>query len=39
MHTSMAFVPAGEPVPDVGRVVDVQRPLTMVTADRVAWIR
>ena len=39
MHTSMAFVPAGEPLPDVGRVVDVQRPLTMVSADRVAWIR
>ena len=39
MHTSMAFVPAGDPLPDVGGVVDVQRPLTMVTPDRVVWVR
>ena len=25
MHTSMAFVPTGEPLPDIGRVVDVPR--------------
>ena len=39
MHTSMAFVPAGDPLPDVGGVVDVQRPLTMITPDRVVWVR
>ncbi len=35
MHTSMAWVPAGDPVPDVGSEVDVQQPLTFVTADRI----
>jgi hypothetical protein len=35
MHTSMAWVPAGDPVPDVGAEVDVQQPLTFVTADRI----
>jgi alanine racemase len=38
MHTSMAFVPNGDPVPDVGDLVDVQRPLTMTTVDTVDWI-
>ncbi len=38
MHTSMAFVPAGDPVPDIGGSVDVQRPLTMTTVDAVEWI-
>ena len=38
MHTSMAFVPDGDPVPDIGRSVDVQRPLTMTTVDAVEWI-
>lgn len=38
MHTSMAFVPAGDPVPDIGERVDVQRPLTMTTVDTVDWI-
>jgi alanine racemase len=38
MHTSMAFVPDGDPVPDVGGRVDVQRPLTMTTVDVVDWI-
>lgn len=37
MHTSMAFVGAGEPRPQVGEVVDVQRPLTMVAVDEVVW--
>ena len=35
MHTSMAFVPAGDPVPAVGDEVDVQQPLTYVRVDRV----
>jgi alanine racemase len=38
MHTSMAFVPDGDPVPDIGASVDVQRPLTMTTVDAVDWI-
>ena len=38
MHTSMAFVPAGDPLPDVGDLVDVQRPLTMTTVDAIDWI-
>ncbi len=37
MHTSMAFVPAGSPVPDIGTRVDVQRPLTMTTVDIFEW--
>ena len=39
MHTSMCFVPDGEPCPGVGEVVDVQRPLTQSFADRTLWIR
>jgi alanine racemase len=38
MHTAMAFVPEGAAVPDVGRLVDVQRPLTKTTVDRIEWI-
>lgn len=38
MHTSMVFVPDGDPVPDIGASVDVQRPLTMTTVDAVDWI-
>ncbi|CAN5531476.1 alanine racemase [soil metagenome] len=37
MHTSMVFVPAGEPVPAVGERVDVQRPLITTHVDRVEW--
>jgi alanine racemase len=37
MHTSMVVVPRGAPVPEVGDWVDVQRPLTSVTADVVEW--
>ncbi len=39
MHTSIAFVPDGEPCPAVGEVVDVQRPLTQVRPDRIVWVR
>ena len=35
MHTSMLWVPHGEETPAVGDAVDVQRPLTYVTLDRV----
>lgn len=38
MHTSMALVPHGEPCPIVGDWVDLQRPLTMTTADELRWI-
>ena len=37
MHTSMAFVPAGEPLPEVGDRVDLQRPLTTTTIDEYVW--
>ena len=38
MHTSMAFVPAGEPCPTVGARVDVQRPLITTAVDEVVWV-
>ena len=38
MHTSMSFVPEGDPLPDVGDRVDVQRPLTMTAVDAIDWI-
>ena len=37
MHTSMAFVPDGDPCPTTGEWVDLQRPLTMTAADEVRW--
>jgi alanine racemase len=37
MHTSMAFVPDGAPLPTIGDRVDLQRPLTMTTVDVVEW--
>jgi alanine racemase len=37
MHTSMLFVPAGNPCPAVGDVVDVQQPLTRVFVDTITW--
>ena len=38
MHTSMAFVPSGEPCPHPGAWVDLQRPLTQTTIDELRWI-
>ena len=38
MHTSMCFVPHGEPVPVVGERVDVQRPLITTAPDIVDWV-
>lgn len=38
MHTSMAFVPIGDPLPSIGERVDVQRPLISTTIDVVEWI-
>jgi hypothetical protein len=37
MHTSIAFVPDGEPCPCVGAWVDVQRPLIATNADEIVW--
>jgi alanine racemase len=37
MHTSMVFVPTGEPCPAIGDAVDVQKPLTMVAVDELIW--
>lgn len=37
MHTSMGFVPDGDPCPTVGDWVDVQRPLTMTAVDELRW--
>lgn len=37
MHTSMGFVPAGTPCPDVGEHVDLQRPLHMTVVDEFTW--
>lgn len=37
MHTSMAFVPDGDPLPEVGDHVDVQRPLHMTAVDEYRW--
>lgn len=38
MHSSLAFVPAGQPCPAVGNEIDVQRPLTMVAVDVFDWV-
>ena len=38
MHTSMAFVPAGDPYPPTGSWVDLQRPLTTTLVDETRWI-
>jgi hypothetical protein len=38
MHTSMAFVPAGETTPAIGEFVDVQRPLITTFVDELVWL-
>jgi alanine racemase len=38
MHTSMAFVPDGDPLPRIGDWVDLQRPLHMTTVDVYRWL-
>ncbi len=37
MHTSMAFVPVGDPLPAVGDRTDLQRPLTTTLVDQYVW--
>ncbi len=38
MHTSMAFVGQGRPLPELGEWVDVQRPLHMTSVDEYRWL-
>ena len=38
MHTSMAFIAAGERCPKPGEWVDLQRPLTQTMVDELRWI-
>ena len=38
MHVSMAFVVDGDPCPEVGDQVDVQRALHMTTVDEYRWL-
>jgi len=38
MHTTLAVVPAGQPCPQVGERVDVQRPLISTMVDEVEWL-
>jgi len=38
MHTAMAFVPDGDPLPGQGDRVDVQRALHMTTVDEFEWL-
>ena len=37
MHSTICFVPHGEPLPEVGSSVDVQRPLIGVHPDVISW--
>ena len=37
MHTAMAFVPIGDPLPAVGDRTDLQRPLTTTLVDQYVW--
>jgi alanine racemase len=38
MHSSMIFVPDGDPLPHIGQWVDVQRPLTTTHPEALDWI-
>jgi len=38
MHVSLVWVPHGDPVPEPGAEVDVQRPLISTAVDRIRWI-
>ena len=37
MHTSMVFVPSGDPTPRPGERIDVQRPLISTAVDEIVW--
>jgi alanine racemase len=38
MHTSMLFVPVGDPLPAVGDRLDVQQPLITTSVDELVWL-
>jgi alanine racemase len=38
MHTSIAFVAAGDPVPALGEWLDLQHPLTRTAVDELEWV-
>jgi alanine racemase len=38
MHTSMCFIPSGQPTPNIGDHIDVQRPLITAAVDRIDWV-
>ena len=38
MHTSMCFIPGGQPTPVVGDQIDVQRPIITTSVDHIHWI-
>lgn len=38
MHTSMCFIPSGQPTPNIGDQIDVQRPLINAAVDRINWL-
>jgi hypothetical protein len=38
MHSSMAFVPLGDPLPTIGDRIDLQRPLTTTLVDEYVWL-
>jgi hypothetical protein len=37
MHTSVVAVPTGDPLPAIGELIDVQRPLITTYVDEVVW--
>jgi hypothetical protein len=37
MHTSVVAVPGGDPLPAIGELIDVQRPLIATLVDEVLW--
>lgn len=37
MHTSVLFVPLGDPLPSIGERIDVQRPLIATIVDELEW--
>jgi hypothetical protein len=38
MHSAMCFVPLGQPCPQIGDAIDVQRPLNSVAPDTTLWV-
>lgn len=38
MHSAMLFISEGQPVPRVGDFIDVQQPITRISADTISWV-